>query len=344
MRKRRIKKRRITSALIVFLLIVIICICLISIFSGEKIKVSYNQYAIVNKDTNIYDSKNKKIGKIYKNTYIELDKNNNKKYLKVKDSNYYIYYEDIKKSKKQENIIKDYFVPMAENITLNDKSKLYIKDKVSLELNKGYVYEVYYKDDNYYYIKLLGNTFGVKKEDIKEETPNKSVEKDAISILYYENNTDKIDEQFKYIKDNKYYSISIEDFTLWVNDKINLNNKTVLILSKDEEVMKKAKENGLYVENDYGNYNYRTYNATCKRGTKTDLSVYQTGDMDIDSFKKALNGELLVNIDLTTYSAHNLRSEDGNATSIPVLNYHFFYDSSIGEECNEGNCLDTKYF
>ena len=30
--------------------------------------------------------------------------------------------------------------------------------------------------------------------------------------------------------------------------------------------------------------------------------------------------------------------------SVPVLNYHFFYDPTLGEECNEGICLTTQKF
>lgn len=33
-----------------------------------------------------------------------------------------------------------------------------------------------------------------------------------------------------------------------------------------------------------------------------------------------------------------------NANEIAVLNYHFFYDSSIGEECNETICIEKKEF
>ena len=33
-----------------------------------------------------------------------------------------------------------------------------------------------------------------------------------------------------------------------------------------------------------------------------------------------------------------------NATTIPVINYHFFYDAAKGESCDEGNCLELTNF
>ncbi len=341
--KRKINKKNLAKFLLV-ILVIIIAIFLVVFFKGKSTKKYYSEYVIINKNTNLYNSKNKSIGKIYKNTYLELDKFNNKKYFKIKDSDYYVYYEDIKKTSKKDSNIKEYYVGIGENIVLNNNAKLYSNEKVSLELNKGNTYEVLFKDDNYYYIKLLNSIYGIKKEDIKEVIPNKSVTKDYISILYYENNNANIDEQFKYLKDNKYYEISLEDFSKWLNGNININEKSILILSQNDEVINKAKEYDLYIEKNYGDYSYKTYNSSCKKGTKTDISTYKIENIDIDTFKKVLNGEVIDNIDITTYSDHNLRSEEGNATSIAVLNYHFFYDPSLGEYCGEGNCYDSREF
>ena len=63
--------------------------------------------------------------------------------------------------------------------------------------------------------------------------------------------------------------------------------------------------------------------------------------------KKILEGEPIANIDISTNYDHNLRSEEGNATSIAVLNYHFFYDSDKAEErkdCNQSICHSIKLF
>ncbi len=341
------KKKRINifRVLLVLVLLVGLTLCILILFNEHKIKKNYNKYIIVNKDTNLYDSKKKEIGKIYKNTYFELDKYNNGKYYKIKDSDYYIYYNDVKKTKKKDTKIKDYYVMMGKVITLKDNTIYYIDNKKSIKINKGKTHDVLYLDDNYYYIRFLNNLYGIKKDDIKSEKNLKMTKKDYMSILYYEDNNDNIEAQFKYLKENGNFGITLEDFTLWFNDKININNNGLLILSKNEEVIKIAKKYDIYVEKDFGDYVYKNDNASTKKGTKNSISMYKiTSETTNETIKKIIDGEVISYIDLTTNYAHNLRNKEGNATSIAVLNYHFFYDSSLGEYCGEGNCMDTKDF
>ena len=342
--KRKINKKNLTKFLVALLAIVLGVLAII-FFKSFGTKKYYNEYVLVSKNTDLYNSKNKSIGKIYKGAYLELDKFNNKKYFKIKDSDYYVYYKDIKETKKQDNSIKEYYVGMGENITLNDNTKLYIDEKEKIKLNKSDVFEVYIIDDNYYYIKFLNNYYGIKKDDVKEVTPNKSIKKDYMSILYFDSNTDNAESIFKYLKENGNFGINLEDFTLWLNGKININSNGLFILSKDEEVLKTAKKYDVYVEKEYGEYLYKNNNTSTKRGSKDGVSMYRIdSSINEDALKKILNGEPVVNIDLTTNYAHNLRDENKNAETIAVLNYHFFYDSSLGEVCGEGNCMDTKDF
>ena len=342
MKNKRINKFKVFLALV---LILVLTISILILFNGINTKKYYSEYVLVTKNTNLYDSKNKSIGTIYKNTYLELDKFNNKKYFKIKGSDYSVYYSDVKKTKKQDNNMKDYYVGIGENISLKDNVELYRNDKAIVKLNKGNTYEVISKDDNYYYIKLFNSLCDVKKDDVKEVTPNKSVKKDYVSVLYYENSNNAMDSQFKYLKEDGYFGITIEDFTLWFAGKINLNNRAILILSNNEDVIKTAKEYGIYVEKNYGEYSYRSNNASAKKGSTSGVSMY-TMDSSINNekLKKILNGDPIVNIDITTSYSHSLRSEEGNAESIAVLNYHFFYDPSLGEVCDEGNCFDSREF
>lgn len=342
--KRKLNKKNLTKFLLIIIAIVLIILAII-IFLGSSTKKYYSEYVLVTKNTDLYNSKNKSIGKIYKNSYLELDKYNSKKYFKIKDSDYYVYYDSVKKANKKDTNIKEYYVSMNENITLKDNSKLYINEKQNIKLNKGDTYEVLRKDDNYYYIKLLNNLYEVKKDDVKTVTPNKSIMKDYMSILYFENNSDNVESIFKYLKENGNFGISLEDFTLWVNGNININQNGLFILSKDEEVLKQAKKYNIYVEKEYGEYSYKSNNTSAKKGSKDGISMYKIdSNTNEETLKKILNGEPIVNIDLTTSYAHTLRDENGNASSIPVLNYHFFYDSSLGEVCDEGNCMDVKDF
>ena len=131
--KRRLNKKNFTKFLIVVLFIVVV-IFVVALLSNTNTKKYYSEYVLANKNTSLYDSKNKSIGTVYKNSYLELDKYNNKKYFKIKNSNYYVYYKDIKKAKKKDVNIKEYYVSLGENITLKDNTKLYIDEKENLKI------------------------------------------------------------------------------------------------------------------------------------------------------------------------------------------------------------------
>ena len=96
------KKKRINifKVLLVLVLLIAIAMGILILFNGNKIKENYSKYVIVSTDTKLYNSKKKSIGKIYKNSYLELDKYESGKYFKIKDSDYYVYYSDVKKTKK----------------------------------------------------------------------------------------------------------------------------------------------------------------------------------------------------------------------------------------------------
>ena len=341
------KKKRINifKVLLALVLLIAIAMGILILFNGNKIKKNYSKYVIVSIDTKLYNSKKKNIGKIYKNSYLELDKYESGKYFKIKDSDYYVYYSDVKKTKKQDSNIKDYYVTIGTAITLKDNTDFYIEDKAKLKLNKGLRLEVLIQDDNYYYVRFLNNLYGIKKDDVKSLAEIKMNKKDYMSILYFENANDNMDAQFKYLKEDNYFGITLEDFSLWYSNKININEKGVLVLSQNEEVIKKAKEYGIYVESNYGDYNYRNDNSSAKRNTTAGVAIYKiTSETNNEVLKKMLDGEAISYIDLSTSYDHSLRSDEGNASSIAVLNYHFFYDSSLGEYCGEGNCMDTKDF
>ena len=98
------KGKIIGVSIVVILLILIIITTLLVLYTKKEIKnikTSYNQYITIKKDTNIYDKNNKVLGKIYKNTELELVKLNKittkNKNFQIKDTNYF----DIFKSKKK---------------------------------------------------------------------------------------------------------------------------------------------------------------------------------------------------------------------------------------------------
>jgi len=55
----------------------------------------------------------------------------------------------------------------------------------------------------------------------------------------------------------------------------------------------------------------------------------------LDNFKKMSNGEDVVEV---------VKSASSGEQRIAVLNYHFFYDPTLGEECDESICLEVSKF
>ena len=78
----------------------------------KNIKNNYSEYVKTTKNTNIYDKNNNIIGSISKGTTIPLEKINNitkdNKYLIIKNTNYKVFYKDIKKSKEINQNSKNY--------------------------------------------------------------------------------------------------------------------------------------------------------------------------------------------------------------------------------------------
>ena len=64
------KKKKINIFKVIFALILlaILTIGIIIAINEAKIKKNYNKYVVVSVDSDLYNSKNKKVGKIYKDT------------------------------------------------------------------------------------------------------------------------------------------------------------------------------------------------------------------------------------------------------------------------------------
>ena len=83
--KRRINKKNLTKVLLGIIFVLILVFLAVIFLNGNGAKKNYSKYISVIKDTSLYNSKNKKVGKIYKNAYFELDEYKSGKYFKIKD-------------------------------------------------------------------------------------------------------------------------------------------------------------------------------------------------------------------------------------------------------------------
>ena len=323
----------------------------------KSINNSYNEFVVTNKDTNIYNVDKEIIGSIDEGFYLELDsfkaKSKTDQYFKLKDSDYYIYYSDVSKTDQMvASERSDYYVEIGKSIIINNPSTLYQDDK-KISINDELSFDVISQDDAFYYINYLNQNLKVNKSDIKEENL-KSLDGIAsyISVINYNNvsdscdsrecvTTDQLKEQLGYLKENNFYSISIDDYKLWVNDSINLKENAVLITS-NSDLSGISSEFGFNIQTDLGGLSFSDSDSKSEKGVLSRYNIISKTDIDV--FKQIANGESVAYIELPVQQVHSLPSLSSNATEIAVLNYHFFYDPQSGESCPDGNCKTVQDF
>ena len=269
MKKRRLKKSAVII-LIIFLLFIFLIIGLFLLKPWEKkssketkdtkqIKEKYNakdyytEFASIKEDTKLYKYENKKYidaGTIYKDAKISLEESKDK-YFKIKNSDYYVYYDSfIKSEEKQKDKSYERWVPYNENIegenlTLlqEDKKLLTIKEKLSLPIyrkteDKNYVL---YKEELYEIKKDEGNTTEKQNSDTSLAS---SVAVLNYHFFYDPDKGEKCDQiichtkkQFishlDYLKENNYTALTAEDLKLFLKKEINVP-KTSLVITIDD--------------------------------------------------------------------------------------------------------------
>ena len=89
----------------------------------KEIKTYYNDYVITSRNTKIYNKNNKKIGIIKKNFILKLEKkriNTSKdQYFKIENKDFYVYYKDLKKTEKKENVKNNNYIVFNQNLEYN---------------------------------------------------------------------------------------------------------------------------------------------------------------------------------------------------------------------------------
>ena len=329
----------------------------------KNIKKHYYTNVITTKKINIYDKNEKIIGKLSKDFTLTLEKQKFKdtknKYYKIKNTDYYIYYLDVKPSKivVDDKINPNYLI-FNKNIEVVKNTKFYYKDKESFSIKKNLSLPIQYMDDNYYYVLYLDHLMKLKitskdiltdKENTKEEEPN------YISVINYDTiysneacstinciPLSKVEEETNYLKEAGYYSISIDEYKAYLNKRIRLKKNAILLTTTNSnDTLTSWNNKSEYKINLIDDNTGLKFNNTNKKSTKDSniesIDRYSIKNItSLDNFKKMVNGEDVVEEVIFKAKA--------NEQSIPVLNYHFFYDPSQGESCNENICLDVKVF
>lgn len=367
-RKSTRKKRilLISVSFMIVLLILSFCIFQYQKYQMKKqreelildIKKTYSKYMVSKKDTKLYTKKLKKVGMIKKGLdfQVEKEKKEDFEYFKIKGTNYYVFYQDVKKID-QLSAVEEYpnYLFLNQDVTTKKNTKLYLQDRFSLMLDQPIKAPIWYIDKKGYYIQYLDKTFRIKKEDIQsfqENKESKEEEADYISILNYNvlaskcNSRDcttlqSLDEQINYLNTHGYYPITIEEYKNWLAGNIRFKKKAILLTTpnKTSEV-DSLNEKYPHFFNIISSNKEITFIDNNKKTTKdsklNQLSRYNVKkDTKLEDFEKMVLGEHVEEVVNTNSSDSGQR--------IPVLNYHFFYDGRV-ETCNENICLDVKNF
>lgn len=253
-------------------------------------------------------------------------------YFKIKDVEYYIFYQDGNPIEEELEFSLPYIV-FNQNVHTNEMTELYREGHLILTLNQEMDFVIYYQDQENYYVEYLEQIFGIPKNkniSVYESVNTTEVEESQIPVLYYDNikeyiETTKGQEQVQMLKEGNYYTISLEDYEKWMNGYIRVPDKAILLLSNEETVI-----------DTFTSYNQKdttlSFNLNNRVSTVSKPYMYQVfQNTTKENFQKMLEGKTIV---YYTYSEQ----------SVPVLNYHFFYNPEGGEVCNEGICLSVQKF
>ena len=355
--KRKFKKK---SLIIIIVLLLIIgggTFLVLKIKQDKEIKLVKSYYyktIYTSKKTNIYNKSKKSIGTIEKNISFNLDGISNK-YFKIKNTDYYLYYEDVKENKDKKEIKENNstnYIPFNKNIKSNKKVNLLKEDKTIITL-KSINAPIESMDKDNYYISFLNDIYKVKKDkSIKEIDSKNTKEKtsDHISVLFYEfisdtcddyncTTTDNFKNTINKLKENGYYTITTDEFKNYISGMRNLKEKAVLIntANYNDNITNLNNELKIKVEKLEEDANFRfisTYKSVKPNIDQKRIDRYQIKNYtSIDDVVKMANGEEL----------KQSTDQEVNNQSIAVLNYHFFYDEVSGG-CNESICLPVQKF
>ena len=220
----------------------------------EEIKSHYGEYVKVTEKTSLLVKKDDKYEEemiVYPDVILELDElepNVDTKYFKLKNNDYYIDYHNIEKDSKEDsdNRYKNY-IPFNENIVTKDKFTLFDGEKEAFSFNKSMEFPIIINDyEDKYYIEYHNKLLNISKDDVKETKKASNTEKknqSKITTLAYHQvedegvqckdlyvciNKENFDKEMKYLKDNNYFTLTMEELYMYLNGNIQVEKGIVL--------------------------------------------------------------------------------------------------------------------
>lgn len=224
------------------------------------VKEHFNEFAITNKEAKIYKLDNDQMeeyGIIGKDVKISLTETY-QDYYKIKGLDSYIYYLDVDKTDSYiySDRYKNY-IPYNSNIKTTDKTVFYdendnlvysINDSIDLPLI------VYEYSEGKYGVEYNDRLLYIKKEDseIYDHYNTDLVNKKKIRTItyhfFYDPETEscnegiclslaKAEEQFKYIRENNYFTLTMPELEQYMDGKIQIPQKSIVMTIDDGTIV-----------------------------------------------------------------------------------------------------------
>jgi len=307
----------------------------------SKISNSYAPYVKLEKNKKLYtydDNKYLESGNLSKGTILPLVekkvKDTSDIYYQIKDTDYYI---DYKNLEEVENFEKDTSLDkyVVTNSIKTNPTNLYQDNKLMITVSSEKEFDVLMKDNDKHYVSYLDNIYYIKDSYELINKENVEILKD-ISVLNFSDNIslDKLKSILSYLQENKYQTITIDDFNKWITGQVNLEKNKVLLLSYkelDTEKQNLVNEYGYIINTKFNDISFTSGDTKLKIGDAKYYKYEVTNNTSLDRVKDMLNG--VKEVKVTTSSG----------PGVAVLNYHFFYDSNT-EQCNETICISNDNF
>ena len=266
-RKSTTKKGIIKIMVLCIILILIIALVLLKSTLSENNKtekiikkertIELSEYVITNKDIPLYyleNNKYKKIGIIGKNITLQIEPSTDN-YYKINnlDSDYYVKTNGLANASKVEydSRYKNYIV-FNQNIETKEKTNFYDKEgNLIYSFNKSYSLPIVIKDTNKYGVEFANQVLYVNKDEVniidKDNTELQNT--NSIGVLNYHffyddsveserNNcnqsictsTTQFKKHLDYIKNNNYFTPTMEELEMYIDGKIQLPKSIVITI------------------------------------------------------------------------------------------------------------------
>ena len=222
----------------------------------------YSKYVKTIKQVDIYTLENGqyiKNGIIGQNQLLELkqiDITYKDNYFPIETfDGYYIFFEDVEIIDNLEELNQRYknYIPYNENIITKEITNFYdLDDNLVYSFNKSFDLEIIIKDDDKYGLEFNNRLLYVKKEDVKETHDNFNTDEqntESIAVLNYHFfydadipserkecdqticlSTQMFSKHLDYIKDNHIFTPTLEEFEMYLDQKIQLPKSVVITI------------------------------------------------------------------------------------------------------------------